>query len=435
MREVPVFIILSHIVVLFFFVPLFAQSESGGKNSVAVSETVTPPGNNATALTEEQVIEFALKNSRKIQSLNTNVDIENYRLKSSGWLDNPELRLSNITNRHYADALTEVRAGIRMRLPQLGEMEEERQQARVDYWDQKVEQIRYRQEFIARVRKEYADVLMYDRLVEIAQQRVIKAAERIRIIEELVKLGSRSIVYYTKAKMWQAESNNDLSRAMQNRGLARRKLAKRSNIDENTHLVLNDLPEMTQEVEELIKLAFNNRPEIELVQQRIELANRQKRFEELKILPWFNYVEYSYHFQKERNDEWKEFRAGINIPVFNWNIGNIKAMRLACKKKAEESDAIKESIEDEVRSAYIIYKDVLLDWKDFNTSAQELITNAQAVVDQAQQHETLMPDEVMEMEWTIFDMQKLLTEKRQNLANALIDLYFAIGIEGPEKLF
>ncbi|HEX9974076.1 MAG TPA: TolC family protein, partial [bacterium] len=285
-----------------------------------------------------------------------------------------------------------------------------------------------------RVRKDYTNVLMFDQLAELAQKRAAKADERIRIIEQLVELGNRSVVYFTKAKMWHAESKNDLARAIQNQGLARRKLAKRTSIAESAPLILEELPEVTQDLDELIKLAFENRPEIELVQQRIELANKQQKFEYLKLIPWLNFVDVSYHVEKDRYRDWGEFMAGINLPIFNWNLGNIKATHLAVKKKADESEAIKESIEEEVRSAYIIYKDLLLDWKNFKSSAEELISSAAAVVNEAKQHETLMPDEVVEMEWTIIDTQKLLTEKRQNVAHALIDLYFAIGIEGHEQL-
>jgi len=191
---------------------------------------------------------------------------------------------------------------------------------------------------------------------------------------------------------------------------------------------------VTEDQDELIKFAIENRPEIELVQQRIKLANKQQKFEYLKLVPWFNFIDISYHVEQDRNRDWGEFMAGINLPIFNWNLGNIKATNLAVKKKQDESDAIRESIEDEVRSAYIIYKDLLLDWQNFKSSAEELISSAAAVVNEAKQHETLMPDEVAEMEWIIFDTQKLLAEKRRELAHALIDLYFAIGIEGHQQL-
>jgi len=423
--------IISMAFLMIFSTLLFAQSGASIEDELVNSSLSV---NYGTALTEQQVIELALKYSRKLQALGTNVAIANYRLHSSGWIRNPELRISDVSTRYYTDEFDELRVGLRFRLPRLGEMGEEKQQARVELSDRRVEEIRYRQEFIARVRKDYANVLMYDQLAELAQKRVAKADERIRIIEQLVELGSRSVVYFTKAKMWHAESKNDLSRALQNQGLARRKLAKRTSIAEDTPLILEDLPEVTEDQDELIKFAIENRPEIELVQQRIKLANKQQKFEYLKLVPWFNFIDISYHVEQDRNRDWGEFMAGINLPIFNWNLGNIKATNLAVKKKQDESDAIRESIEDEVRSAYIIYKDLLLDWQNFKSSAEELISSAAAVVNEAKQHETLMPDEVAEMEWIIFDTQKLLAEKRRELAHALIDLYFAIGIEGHQQL-
>ena len=380
------------------------------------------------------MIELALKYSRKLQSLGTNVAIADYRLKSSGWIRNPELRISDVSTRYYTNEFDELRAGLRFRLPKLGELGEEKQRARVELWDRRVQEIRYQQQFIARVRKDYANVLMYDQLVELAQQRVATGEERIRIIEQLVVLGNRSIVYFTKAKMLLAESKNDLARARQNQGLARRKLAKRARIAEDTRLVMEPLPEAIQDQDELIKLAIQKRPEIELVQQRIELVYRQKRLEYLKLIPWVNFIDLSYHVEKNRYKDWGEFMTGITLPIFNWNLGNIKATDLAVKKKETESGAIQETIEEEVRSAYISYKDLLLDWKNFESSAAELIASATAIVNEAKQHKTVMPDEVLELELTIIDAQKLLAEKRQNLAHALIDLYYAIGIEGHEPL-
>ena len=45
-----------------------------------------------------------------------------------------------------------------------------------------------------------------------------------------------------------------------------------------------------------------------------------------------------------------------------------------------------------------------------------------------------MPDEVMEMELTIIETKKLMSGKRRDLAHALFDLYYAIGIERHEQL-
>ena len=411
---------------------IFAQQGQNNRDKT-LFEKVNLRSQSAT-LTEQEVIESALENSRKLQSLNADVEIANYRLKSSGWLRNPELRLSEISTRYYTDARDELRVGLRFRFPKLGELGKEKQQARVRLWDNKVNKIRYRYALIGRVRRSYAKVLMYDQQAELAGRRIALESKRIAIVEKMVDLGRRSIVYFTKAKMWHAESQNDYARAIQRQGLARRTLSKRTGISVDTPLIQTKLLEVTLDVDRLVEIAFENRPEMELVQQRIELAVRQNRYEFYKVFPWPNFIDVSYHVEEPDRQDWAEIRMGIELPLFNWNRGNIKATNLAAKKKENESDAIRESIEDEVITAYEIYKDVLLDWNNFKENADNLISNAQNVIERAKEHETLMPDEVVEMELTILDTEKLLGQKRRDLTYALIDLYYVIGVEDHNKL-
>ena len=101
------------------------------------------------------------------------------------------------------------------------------------------------------------------------------------------------------------------------------------------------------------------------------------------------------------------------------------------REVSHQADAIRESIAEEVRSATIIYKDLLLDWQNFSAYAETLIEEAESVITQAENHETLMPDEVMEMELTVIETQKLAAEKKRDLVHALIDLQYAMGIEFP----
>jgi outer membrane protein TolC len=445
----PRFLSVFLILVLFsgFFRPKPGYARSGEKPDTTDYSVhpIIPRMDTENAFTESQIIELSLKKSRKLESLGTNVDIAGHRLASSGWIENPELRLSDVSTRYLADRKEELQIGLRLRFPELGELVEERQQSRVDLWERKVEEIRYRHELIARVRNSVADVILYDRLAELDGKRVEMEKMRIRTIEEMVDVtGDRSIVYYTKAKIRNAESKNDYARSLQNQGLARRKLAKRSGIAVDAELVVENLPEIDKELDTLVAVAVKNRPEINLVQQSIDLAIRQRRMETMKLIPWPTFVELSYHLEKKnkddwdwgekRKEEWGEFRMGINLPIFNLNLGNIRATRLAVTKKENQYDAIRESIEEEVRDAYIIYKDLSLDWKNLDRDATILIANAEAVVREAKTHQTLMADEVYEMEWNILDLQRLLAEKRCELAHALSDLYFVLGIERHEQL-
>ncbi|MFC1569440.1 TolC family protein [bacterium] len=384
---------------------------------------------------EDELISLALDYNRKLQFLDTNVEIAEYRFQSSGWIENPELRLSRRHDRYAdADEYDEWRYGVRWDMPKLGELGEERQKAKVELWDRHVEKIRYRHALIANVRRDYANVIRHDRLAELAERRVQIEDARIRIIEQMVNIGDRSIVYYTKAKMWRAESQNDYARAVESQTQARRRLAKRTGLDPEFNLIENDLPEMTLELDELLEIAYQNRPEIELVEEKTTLALRQKRYELLKLVPWINFIEVTQHQDDKKRYDWKEFKIAVELPVFNWNLGNIKATNLAVKKKEAQSDAIHETIEEEVRTAYTIYQDLLLEWNHFKRDARTLISEAQTVCREAKLHQALMSDEVYEMELTIIETEELLAEKRQNLAYALVDLVYEIGIQDYNQL-
>ena len=412
---------------------LFAQSGDNPGDKPALKIPVIPQNVSFDTLTEGVAIELALDRSIELQSLDTNVQIAGYRLESSGSINNPELRLSEISSRYITYRFDELRIGLRWRPPKLGELAEERQEARVDVWTRKVRATRFRHDLIAKVRRNYASVIMYDRLADLARKRQDLETERLAIVDRMVELGRRSVVYQTKAKMWHAESRNDYARAIQRQRLARRKLAKRVGLSEDFTLTMEELPEITLDIDRLIAIAVENRPEIELVQQRIQLATKQYNFEHRKLIPWPRFIDLSYHRLSNRED-WGEMRIGIELPIFNWNRGNIRATNLAVKRKELESEAIREEIEYEVRDAYEIYQDFLLDWKSFGQEVEELMEEAQEVVEQARQHNTLQPDEVQEMELTIIETQKILSEKRRDLAHALIDLTFVLGIEDPEKL-
>jgi outer membrane protein TolC len=385
-------------------------------------------------LSQEDAISLALKTSRELQSLNTNVQIASYRLNSNGWIDNPELRISDVSTRYYTEQFDELRLGLRWRFPKIGELAEEKQQARVRLWTRKVRALRYRQQLIAKVRRNYADVIMCDELVNLAEKRVTLETERISLIDKMVSLGRRTVVYQTKAKMWNAESKNNLARSVQRKRLERLKLARKTGVSENAKLSVTDLPEVKLELEQLTQIAFQNRPELELVQQREELANKQFSLEYKKLIPWLTFIDLSYHVEDKRGEDWGEMRLGIKLPLFNWNRGNIKATSLAVKRKADESDAKHEEIEDEVRAAYTVYRDYLLDWKNFSQDANELMIGARDLIKNAKKHETLQPDEVLEMDLILIETQTILHKKRRDLAHALIDLYYSMGIEGADLL-
>ncbi|MBN2201327.1 TolC family protein, partial [bacterium] len=152
------------------------------------------------AVTEDTVIARTLARSRRLQSLTTEVEIAEHRLSSAGKPGNPELRISDLTRRSYQEDFDELQVALRVRFPDLGELTEDREKARTDLREMEVEKVRYEQELVGRVRRDFADVVAADKLAGLAEQKVNLLDRRIGMIENLLESGDRSIVYYMKAR-------------------------------------------------------------------------------------------------------------------------------------------------------------------------------------------------------------------------------------------
>lgn len=420
------------ILIVFMAARVFADDRDKVENQTQENSQQTCQ--TSDTLTEDEAIRLALSLSHGLESRDTRTQIADYRFDSAGRINNPELRISDLSTKYFTEVNDELRIGLRWRPPKLGELAEEKQQAKVNYLVRNVEAIRYREDLISKVRRNYADVILNDRLVELAEKTVDLESKRIRIIDKMVDFGIRSVVYQTKAKMWHSESKNQVTQSKQKQSLERRKLSQKTGVDENIQIRADSLPEIMLDLDQLLEIAYENRPEIELVQETIKLAEKQKNRELYKLILWPTFIDVSYHREEKHSRDWGEFMIGMDLPLFNWNNGNIKATDLAVKRRENQLDAVREGIEDEVRDAYNIYSELLLDWNNYNRDAKTMIQNSDTVIREARKHETLQSDEVLEMELTIIDMQKILCQKRRDLAHALYDLYYALGIEGPEKI-
>ena len=141
----------------------------------------------AVPLTIEEAVALSLSNSRQLKSLDSKVEIQQYR-RSGGWIDNPELRIRNRSTKGVDKDFDELEVAIRWRPPALGEVAEQRQEGQVLLWEQTVEAQRARNWVASRVRRACADVIMYHELVRIASDRVDNETRRITQIKSMVDI-------------------------------------------------------------------------------------------------------------------------------------------------------------------------------------------------------------------------------------------------------
>lgn len=404
-----------------FIVLIFSVSAaSSADGSPVVNE-------NGPILTIQEAIDNALAMSRKAEFLSTEVEISELRLDSARSIDNPELRLREQFDIDDSND-QEFEVGVRWDIPRFGATEEAGLEAGVRHRQEVIQLQRYRLKRINRVRNNYFDVLLKDQLVDLAHQRLDLETRRLKIIEHMVTLGHRSIVYLTKSRMWLAESRHEYNRSVMRQKAARRKLARITGSTEDVQVMDTIDPYLSQPIDELAEIAFDHRPEIELATYQERLAVQQLSVEKLKRIPRPRFIDVTYGFD-EKDKEKVELQMGIELPIFNRNRGNITASQLAVRRKEYQANSIREQILEEINDAHEVYTDCLIDWQSFSNDLAGMITETQTVIDQADDHDVLAPDEVIELDLVLLDIQKILAEKRRRLLAALSDLHHVLGVE------
>ena len=67
--------------------------------SLTLSQSAGATGTGEVTLTTEEAVAEALSSNLRLQSLDTQADIQAHRARSRQWLDNPELRVRNLATR------------------------------------------------------------------------------------------------------------------------------------------------------------------------------------------------------------------------------------------------------------------------------------------------------------------------------------------------
>jgi len=384
-------------------------------------------------LGNSEAVELALEQSRELRSLLTNVDIAEEQASSNNAISNPEIRIRDISTEYIRDGFDDLEVGLRWRPPALGEFDLRRSQGQVRLGERNVRADRFRDELAARVRRTYANLVMLEELSEIAGNRVATEVRRLSLVERMKDLGRRSIVYYTKARMWLAESRTGLSRVEQRLRQTRRRLARLTGVQQSFAVRSEPLPGIILSEEALWRVVAANRPEIDLVKQRKALAEARYDRERFRLIPWFSFVEASYHIEASRTD-WAELVLGIELPLFNFNRGNIRATRMAMARKEDQSSAQMERLQSRVRNRYALYREARLDWQLSSKDTKSLIAEVEDIIRQTHKHDTVPPDEVLELELTVLDARRILARKRRDVAHALYELCLELGVDSLKDL-
>jgi hypothetical protein len=387
-------------------------------------------------LSEEDAVRMALDRSEELTALNLLVKEQEKRAEFAGYsIKNPELRLRDISTKYaYWDEEKQLQVGLRWRPPQLGELGVREQRELVELWEKRVKAEGFRLKFIADVRKTHAQVAMLQEYVELTARQVSVQEKSLAAIERFVALGQRQLIDQIKAHKRLIRARSEASGLRQRYNDAREKLKA---LVGNTVIAVRALAipaETPIEFEKLHARAIGGRAEMRLTEQKVRLVDLEYGAERYKLIPWFSFLELAYHAETDRRN-WGEMRVGLELPLFNWNLGEIRATAIA-KDGVESMDrAATDSVDREIRDALLRYQQAAAEWRSLKTDADIFLPKSEHLLEEAQKLQTLPADEVFDLELAIIETRQMLLEAHLHLSEAAIDLCRIVGVERPQDLW
>lgn len=402
-----------------------AWGEQGGRAASA------PP--RLVVFTETEALDLAVKNSEELKFLEMNVRIAQERVRSAGGVENPEVRFRDISTYYFTDKVDQLQVGLRWNPPRLGELGRDKQEAQVVLFEKRLEVSEFKLAFLRRVRVQAALVETQIEQLSKAETRFDLEDKRLADVVELVKLGRRTVIYLTKARLRHLQSQNELKVLRQTVKSNRRELASLLGLPGEAQVTLDPFTPVGLTLDQLQSYALQNRMEIKLASERQKLTARESRYERLKLVPWFSFIEIGYRYEPDKTDR-VELVFGLELPLFNFNLGNIAATDEAVQKRELQQTSTRERIRDEVAEAFALYEEALADEQTFNSESQEMLLTVEKLIEEAKAQGTLLSDEVMELMLTSIEIHQIQIQKRYLLLEAWYTLCEAVGAESPKDL-
>ena len=209
------------------------------------------------------------------------------------------------------------------------------------------------------------------------------------------------------------------------------------NINRGTTSITGSLEatERTYRIDELNKLAMENRSDLKGAQLSIDLAESQQQLTRRERLPEAELSLGISLNSRVRNEEapapeFIGYTAGLTLPLpfSNANKGNIKAAKLATRQAELQSNALQNQVEAEIIQALNRYQ---LAQKNAKTYSSQLVNDAETILQGKlyayQRGETSLL-EVLSAQQTYNEVMKNHIESLHKCLEALVDLQKSVGI-------
>lgn len=250
------------------------------------------------------------------------------------------------------------------------------------------------QNILANLTSAYYGVLFCQSALSVSEEALISAQENLEQVRKFFDVGKSSRFDILRAEVQVANMKPMVVSARNNFRLAESRLRMIMGIGESTELnyteemelKYSDLTEKT--LDELIEIATSTRPEMMIINDQKQIANRQLSMSKAAFMPSIVFgTAYQYQGQRDDfkfvgDDFFKSFNSSIsiNIPLFNGfkNSAKLQQAKIAIKESDHQAESLTNGIKLEVKGAFFTVKE-----------AQEKVQTQQKTIEQAKEAQRL----------------------------------------------
>ena len=406
------------------------QSTRPGSNTPASSRDTPSPAAD-DALSADQAYALALANNPELAVAEAEAEVAAASVGVAKQIENPTVRFTNFRVDDSIASKTSFNLGLRAPIPRPGSVHARVKRARLAADSVHSETEAARRLLRAEIDRRYARLarLRADQ-GELTRAAALADARRTQLRARLERQAATQ-VDLALADADHADTLEQKSRVRDELALTEAELTRligpgpprKFRVDPDT-LGARDL-DMTS----LTEQALRARPELHRAQARVSEAQAGVYLARNAVYPWLSWAQVNYYFGATNTPAAFGFGLALDVPLFSWNRGEIKAARALVRQREAEERASVAQVASEVREALARVERANTRVQEIETTLLPRLDEAARAAEAALAAGALDPLKAGEIEARRIAARRLHLAALHDRRDALIDLELALG--GP----
>lgn len=385
----------------------------------------------ADALTADQAYALALANNPELAVAEAEAEVVAAQVGVAKQIENPTVRFTNFRVDDTAGGKTGFNLGLRAPIPRPGSVQARVKQARLAADSVASETEAARRLLRAEIDRRFARLaLLRADLDELGRAATLGDTRRAQLKDRLERQAATQ-VDLALADVDHAETLEEASRLRDELASTEAELTRligpgpprRFRVDADS-LGARDRP---LDMHSLTEQALAARPELRSAQSRVSAAEAGVYLARGEVYPWLSWAQVNYYFGATSTPAAFGFGLALDVPLFSWNRGEIKAARALVRQRQAEERASVALVASEVREALGRVERADTRVKEIEATLLPRVDAAAKAADAALAAGALDPLQASEIEARRVAARRLHLAALHARRDALIDLELAIG--------